>query len=208
MAVDFSDAETMLMDAIRKRHGALIVEQCKSSSVRPEFLAALIANESGGHEDAVRFEPTVFGRLLEVCASKRAAYQPAGIKAPLGAQDLLGFIEALGTGFLSGLHSVTGLATSHGLTQIMGWHCIEFAKDFGILGTPNGQIRFTIDLLSWFAQNYSLALGTDDEGLLRCWNTGRPDGQTYDPQYVAKALRRMKLYLAVVDAAAAGETIH
>jgi len=27
-----------------------------------------------------------------------------------------------------------------------------------------------------------------------CWNTGRPYGKTFDPDYVEKGLRRMRIY--------------
>lgn len=193
-----------MMDSIRKRHGSTIAAACDSSSVRPDFVAALCGNESSGDERAVRFEPSVFAKLLEVCAGKRAEYKPAGIKAALGAQDLLTVIgqrnvtnpsmDAGLVSFSEQLKTATFLATSHGLTQIMGWHCIEFGRHFGILGTPAGQLRFTIELLTWFAHLYNLDLATADADLLRCWNTGRPDGLTYDSQYVIKATRRSEIY--------------
>lgn len=195
--LDFHDAETALMERIRKQWGALIAEHCAASSVSRGFLAALIAGESGGRADARRFEPHVFGRLLEVCAGKRADYAPAGIKSPLGAQDIT---VTLPIPFSEALPRVVDLATSHGLTQIMGWHCIEFGRQFSTLATPDGQLRFTLDLLSLFAEKYQLAFSDVDE-LLRCWNTGRPDGATYDPQYLENARRRMSLYAKLETAA-------
>lgn len=196
MAPDFHDAEVLMMDSIRKRHGATIAAAVAGSSVRPEFLAALCGNESSGDERAVRFEPAVFGKILEVCAGKRAEYKPAGIKVPLGALDIT---VSLPIPFSEALPRIVTLATSHGLTQIMGWHCLEFGRDFGILATPAGQLRFTIELLAWFAHLYNLDLGTDDEALLRCWNTGNPAGLTYDSRYVPKALQRAAIYKQLIE---------
>jgi hypothetical protein len=42
------DANTTLMKSIRAHWGDAIVLACAASSVPPSFLAALIANESGG----------------------------------------------------------------------------------------------------------------------------------------------------------------
>ena len=30
--------------------------------------------------------------------------------------------------------------------------------------------------------------------LFRCWNTGRPNGKTFDPNYVQNGLRRIEIY--------------
>lgn len=200
MAPDYSDPEVKLMAHIRDLWGAEIADACHTSSVRPDFLAALIANESRGDVNARRFEPTVFGKLLLVCAGKQAAYAPAGIKKPLGADDLRNFIDpGQYTNSLSDiLTNACTLATSWGLTQIMGWHCLELEQPSTALSVAGGQLRATILLLAWFAERYQLNLGTEDEQLLRCWNTGHPDGVTYDPQYVANGLHRAEIYRSLL----------
>src|SRR3972149_4812524 len=43
-----------------------ILEACSRSSVLPEFLGALTANESGGNPGAARFEPAVYRHLKGV----------------------------------------------------------------------------------------------------------------------------------------------
>jgi hypothetical protein len=51
-----TDAKLKLVRRVYTRCGEFIQEACRSSSVRPEFLGALTANESGGDIAAVRFE--------------------------------------------------------------------------------------------------------------------------------------------------------
>jgi hypothetical protein len=56
-----TDPNIALMNTIRAKWGASIDAACALSSVKPEFLAALIANESGGNPDAadVSTMPTI-----------------------------------------------------------------------------------------------------------------------------------------------------
>jgi hypothetical protein len=46
-------------------------------------------------------------------------------------------------------------------------------------------------MLSDFGARFHLDLSKDFEQIFRCWNTGHPDGITYDPDYVGKGLARM-----------------
>ncbi len=195
-----SDANTVLMSSIREHWGGTIEEACKASSVPPAFLAALIANESGGKNDAERFEPAVFERLKAVLLGARPHYAPAGIRRPLTAADLRSYCDP-GVGeergsFADSLQCLHNLATSWGLTQIMGWHLVEFQSGLGTawLATPGGNLTFSTRLLAWFSEHYSLDLAADFEPLFHCWNTGEPTGETYDPQYVPNGLARMALY--------------
>jgi len=54
------------MQSIKDKFGAVIDDACKDSSVPPEFLAALIANETGGNPNAKRFERGVLASLWEI----------------------------------------------------------------------------------------------------------------------------------------------
>ena len=63
-----------LMQSIKTKWGALIDAACKHSSVPPAFLAALVANESGGNPDAKRFEPGVLAQLFAVLLNRKAFY--------------------------------------------------------------------------------------------------------------------------------------
>ena len=64
------DPETALMQLIHDQYGAAIATACASSSVPPAFLAALIANESGGNPNAQRFEPAMFLQIAQVMLHK------------------------------------------------------------------------------------------------------------------------------------------
>jgi hypothetical protein len=94
------------------------------------------------------------------------------------------------------------LATSWGLTQIMGYHLIGRGEPIDRLLDPAFHYRVAVELLESFAARHHLDPRRDFEALFRCWNTGRPDGQTTDPAYAAKGLRRIELYrqLAVQQA--------
>ena len=195
--------EQELMQTIKDRWNAEISAACQSSSVAPAFLAALVANESSGRNDAQRFEPAVFERLKEVLLGARPHYAPAGIKHPLTRADLLAYCSP-GAGqeredFSTELQYLHNLATSWGLTQIIGWHMVEFQTGQGtaLLATPGGNLQLATRLLAWFAEHYSIDLASGFGDLFTCWNTGEPTGQTFDPNYVANGLERMRIWEAL-----------
>jgi hypothetical protein len=208
-----SDTETLLMQEIYKDWHALLSSACAASSVPESFLAGVIANESGGNPHAKRFEPAVFEHLKDVLLGTRAAYAPAGIKRPLLRADLVAYCDP-GVGeergsFAESLQCLHDLATSWGLTQIMGWHLAEFQSGLGVtyLLTPKGNVDFALRLLAWFAEHYGLDLARDFADLFDCWNSGDPMRgrvSTFDPNYVPNGLRRMSLYEGIALAAAAG----
>jgi len=187
------------MRRIHTRWGAAIQEACRFSSVPPEFLAALIANESAGKPDAKRFERRVFPRLKQLRAGEISVYNK------LRHQDVRGLDD-------SALHS---FATSWGLTQIMGYH--TFGRGGGlalIRGDPVVHLKFALGLLAEFAERYQLNLVADFEELFRCWNTGAPyddpqtariEGRTHDPRYVENGLARMEIYRQLAKPACAGK---
>lgn len=197
MTTDYSSAEVAQMKHIHERWGQEITAVAHTSTVTEPFLAALIAGESNGDPTAARFEPAVFEHLMEVCIGKRAAFSVAGIHRPLGAQDILGFIGTNPASFVQGLHNAAELATSYGLTQIMGWHMVELYQEdkmAKLISDPGAQLTFTLQLLVVFANKYDLDLAKETEALFTCWNTGEPDGHTYDPHYVANGQRRIEIY--------------
>lgn len=175
------------MAYVRARWGALIAEACGTSSIPPSFLAALVANESGGKEGARRFEPILFAKLKGVRDGERRG------EAPLDLQHLVGADE----------EALSRLATSYGLTQIMGYHVLrdraQSTRDSIItdplrLLDPRFNLQKAREVLAGFCSSFKLDPRTQFEQMFRCWNTGEPFGQTYDPHYVEKGLARMKLY--------------
>jgi|SRR5882724_1223993 len=191
-----TDPQVALMRIVRGHWRADIAAAVESTIVPAAFLAALVANETGGNAQAVRFEPAVFSELAEVILGKRKAYSPRGVQHPLMRPELLNYIEPPGTSdFADCLERLAELATSRGLTQIMGWHSVEMARPTpGPQLTPTFYLHFTVELLAYFASHYTLDQAKDFPELFRCWNTGEPDGQTFDPHYVSNGLSRMDVY--------------
>ena len=92
------------------------------------------------------------------------------------------------------------LATSWGFTQIMGYHMVGRPGTTRDLLEPSFHYRVALSLLAQFAATYQLDVAREFAEMFRCWNTGRPDGQTFDPEYVEKGLRRMELYRELAGA--------
>jgi hypothetical protein len=191
--------EQELMQSIKTQHGAAIAAACHTSSVPENFLAALIANESGGKSDAKRFEKGVLLNLWEVLLGRKAHF------GSLGRGDLLKFVTALQSGqtrFADNLPAdafqrVDGLATSWGLTQIMGYHVVTTAVTLDDLLVPEHHLGFALSMLAGFAHQFSLDVTAEFSELFRCWNTGRPDGTTFDPLYVSNGLVRMAIWTSL-----------
>jgi hypothetical protein len=202
-----SDADAILMGSIKAKWATAIEDATASSSVPPALLAALVAGESNGKTDAQRYEPAVFERLKEVLLGARPHYAPSGVKRIITRVDLSAYCDP-GVGeergdFASSLQCLHDLSTSWGLTQIMGWHLVEFQVGMGTpwLATPGGNLRFATQLLAWFAELYHLDLTADFEQLFCCWNTGEPTGTTHDPNYVSNGLARLALWRANAQSA-------
>jgi hypothetical protein len=193
-------AEIELMTRIRDKWGATIADARKNAAIPEAFLAALVANETGGNADAKRFEHGVLAALWEVLQGRKAAYGSigrddlfnhialaVGTQPPLSASGLVGRIS-------NALQFVDGLATSWGLTQVMGYEAIVFGVSFADLQNPVYGLRTSLRMLSQFAERYQLDLGKDFSELLDCWNSGRPHSPTADPQYIPNGLLRMQIY--------------
>jgi hypothetical protein len=212
------DPETSLMQSIYSQWGELIDSACKLSSVPPAFLAALVANESGGVSVRKRFEPHVLAALWQVLMGRTAAY------GSIGRDDVLKFVmnaDPASTDPLllgnspSPLFGVTTemllfdtLATSWGLVQIMGYEAVEFhTNGVKALQSPSSELPIALKMLAQFAQRFDLDLAmkpgvnadADAAGFFSCWNTGRPHSPTADPLYVPNGLKRMKIYAQLLQ---------
>ena len=203
-------AEAALMSRVRDRWDGVIREACRYSSVPAEFFAALVANESAGDPRAVRFEPAVYRHLLRVAEGKSLRYGhltrnrlDAEVAEILNPKSPAFHVEFLTTGFTSAHgeriaqssdEALRELATSWGLTQIMGYHMAGRAGTPRDLFEPRFHFRVALQLLAQFAERYELNLARDFSEMFCCWNTGQPYGKTTDPNYVSNGLRRMELY--------------
>ena len=192
-----TEAEHRLVRRVFARCDGFIQEACGSSSVRPEFLGALTASESGGNPAAVRFEPSVYRHLKAVAAGESPRY--VGICAQALCEELAEVLHPK-TGefhekFLNSLFTASQaselsrladealreLASSWGFVQIMGFHVIGRHGTVRDLLEPRFHYHLANQLLAEFAESYQLDLAREFEELFRCWNTGRPDGRTRIP---------------------------
>jgi hypothetical protein len=203
-------AERRLVQRVFGHCSEVIAEACTRSAVPPEFLGALAANESGGRGDARRFEPAVYRHLLAVAQGRSPSYGSINVTELdqevaelLPANDAALHARYMTRGFAD-IHSreirraaddaLRELATSWGYTQIMGYHMVGRPGDVHKLLDPHFHFRTAIWLLSEFVVDYHLDPAHDFAEMFCCWNTGRPHGRTFDPDYVGKGLQRMEIY--------------
>jgi len=182
-----------LMQSIKTKWGELLDTTCKTSSVPPAFLAALIANESGGNPDAKRFEPAVMTQLFAVLLNRKAAY------GSIGRSDIIAYAaQVASTLNMQLIVALDQLSTSWGLVQIMGYEAISYRTNgVAALTQPTSEMVIALRMLAAFAAHNSLWLAKDFSQLFDCWNTGRPHSPTADPNYIPNGLRRMELYQAL-----------
>ena len=210
--------ERRLLERVCARCHAVISEVCAYSSVPAAFLGALVANESGGDPQAMRFEPAVYRHLKAVAEGRRAAY------AGLSRRDFDAEIAEMLHPKAGSFHAVfltppfraahgrelaasrdealRELATSWGFTQIMGYHLVGRSGTVRDLLEPRFHFHLALELLALFAERYQLDLAREFAEMFHCWNTGQPYGPprgpaTSDPNYVAQGLRRMGIYRSI-----------
>jgi len=183
-----------LMSQIRAKYRPFIAAAVEGTPIPESFLAALIANESGGNTQASRVEPAVLLALAEVAIGRKANY------GAIGRQDLLEWCEPKGASsraFADSLLALVNLATSWGLTQIMGYKALAEHFALSELMDLNRQLSHAVYDMADFCRRFAINNLPEQvaiEQLLRCWNTGRPDGKTFDPAYVPNGILRMRLY--------------
>lgn len=207
------------MARVFNRCHTFIEAACAPSSVPAEFLGALTANESGGNPRAARFEPAVYRHLCAVASGAVATY--GGVRADTlhtEVEDMLHpksdefhalyLTPHFGANHEEHLADLTDealreLATSWGYTQIMGYHLVGRSGTVRDLLDPAFHFRTALALLAEFAEEYRLDVTREFEEMFRCWNTGKPYGKTFDPNYAAKGIARMAIYsgLATRDSA-------
>lgn len=188
-----------LMQDLKTRFGTTIAAACSVSSVPPAFIAALIANESGGNVNAKRFEPHVLSALWEVLLGRKAAY------GSIARSVLVGYVAGVPVPTINvpahlppdAFQRVDALATSWGLTQIMGYHALEFGVALNDLNSPESGLGIATKMLTGFARSFQLDVTKDFGEMFRCWNGGHPTAQTFDPQYVPNGLARMQLWTSL-----------
>lgn len=206
----YERGEQALVARVFERCHPAIVTACKSSTVPPEFLGALTANESGGDARAARFEPAVYRHLAAVVSGESPAYgsiHADDLRAELGrvlhpkADDFhTHFLQpAFGSNHRRALAALPDeglreLATSWGFTQIMGYHMVGREGNVRELLEPGFHYRVALELLAEFGAAFELDLAREFSEMFSCWNAGQPYAQCFDPHYLENGLHRMGLY--------------
>lgn len=194
-------SDLQLMQAIKTKWGAELARL--QTSIPASFFAALIANESGGDETAQRFEPAVFGTLAQVLLGRKASYGSI-YKPNIESFTVDEAVQIGGSGLTRAafvtltLQRLAQLATSYGLVQIMGYEAIAFHLD-GVqrLADPASELPIACKMITDFAERFQFDVTKDFEDMFTCWNTGRPHGTTFDPNYVPNGLARKVAYEAL-----------
>jgi hypothetical protein len=174
------EAEKALMAYIHGQWGALIRAATQNSrlQISESFLAALIANESGGDADAKRLEKKVFAELMQVSQGRK----------PNWGSITLSDIQSLSS------DELMDMATSWGLTQVMGYHTLALHRPARDLAAPQFNVAKALEILENLSRRWSIDARRQPEKLLDAWNTGRPNGKTYDPDYIPSGILRMGIY--------------
>ncbi len=140
------------------------------------YLATIISLESypPGNQHSKRFEKHIYQRLLKAKQNRQAFGNISWTK-------LRKYNDS----------QLRQFATSYGLTQIMGYHCLQIGCSIEELSGPY-HLQWAI---TWMEKKYGkYARRGDFQACLRIHNTGRPNGRTYHKNYVQKGLRRIDYY--------------
>jgi hypothetical protein len=189
--------DQQLMEGIRAKYGAFIAAAVKGTAYPAAFVAALVANESGLDEQASRFEPGDFWQLAFVLIGRSAAHDRAAFGS-IGGEDLKAWIGRNPQLAEQSVLALANLATSWGPTQIMGYEAVAGKFNLAELTNLEYHFRHAVRELTQFTWRWNLepigSSGAAATPYFRCWNTGKPDGQTFDPAYVNKGVIRMQIY--------------
>ena len=202
----------VLMGKIRDKWGEAIRGAIAGTQISEAFLAALVANESGGDPTKKRFEPHVLIHLWDVIIGREARY---GNVLPA---DLVNYVAGLiatpvtvpRTMPANAFQKVDELATSWGLTQIMGYHTLEWLGIPGWYRTVDDlrdgakNLKCAAYLVTIFANDFILDMTKDFSQLFHCWNAGSPSADTFDPAYVPDGMERMDLYHSLTSGKTGG----
>jgi hypothetical protein len=165
------------------RFGTLIHAACSRSIVPRSFLAGFIGVEAGVDSngqiipEATRFEPHVYERLRAV------------------RDGLIGSYNKITRADIAALSddAIRNLATSWGITQIMGWHTVHNLDcTIADLRDPEKHLHYTVALILLTAERF--VTRNDWPSVLRIWNTGSANGKTYHEDYVDNALLVKQCY--------------
>ncbi|MFN3604066.1 MAG: hypothetical protein ACK4UJ_05085 [Leptonema sp. (in: bacteria)] len=172
----FENYDDAITYHIYNQYHPIIQIAVKGTEIPASYLAALISLESSppGNWNSERFEPKVYERLqLLRDQGKNFGNIPQSKIKKLSDTEIY------------------KLSKSYGLTQIMGYHCLD-------LGCSIDDLKSSDHLLwsiSYIRKHYlKYIIEKKWEECFRLHNTGNPYGKTHNKDYVQKGIRRMKYY--------------
>jgi hypothetical protein len=170
------DQDDAVMFHIYHRLHSEIEAAVSGTEIPAAYLAAVISLESypPGNRDSRRFEPKVYQRLLEMKNQGR----PFG-RLPEDKIRRLSDTE------------LRALSTSYGLTQIMGYHCLDLGCSIQDLA---GEYHLLWSIAYMRRHYLPQIVKKDWEACFRIHNTGRAEGTTHRDDYVHKGILRMQYY--------------
>ena len=170
-----------LAKQIRDRFGLKIARAVEGTPVPAKFVAGLISVEAGKKngqivENAIRFEPHVKTKLQQVRDGELTQYNKIRRAQIKDASD----------------DALNALATSYGLTQIMGWWSIHLDCKVADLRDPDKHLKHAVELM--LVNSRGDFERAEYVGEYRQWNSGSETGRTHDPDYVYNAGAVMDAY--------------
>ena len=157
-----------------------------TSSIPVSFWGALTCGETGEwliHNLIVppRLEPTVFQHLMDVLTSTELDY--GGLKRA----DLAGLAA----------DEIRALASSHGLTQVMGYNAVVLGHQVAELDDPATHYPIAARLMAQFNERFGLDPAKDFAEMATCWNGGHVGAKTVPPEYAANLVLRKSIWEAL-----------
>ena len=152
------------------------MKYAKENNISSAYLKALISLECSGEIPAgKRFEKGVYEKLKEVQVGSSLRYDGISKNQIKDCSDA----------------AIRNLATSWGPFQIMGYKCIDLGVKIEDLRGDDA-IKWGV---TWINKEYGSYLRNNAfEQAFRIHNTGKKDGITYDPNYVANGLDYMQRF--------------
>lgn len=175
------NSEDAMMWRLYKRWHPSIQAAVDGTDISAPYMAAVISLESHppGNPNSKRFEPNIY-RKLQALRDQGTPFGYMKRSALQGKTDT----------------ELREMATSHGLVQIMGYHCLHLKCEVSEL-SGRDQLLWAV---AFMQGSYAKAARRHDwESCFRIHNTGRHDGKTSRGDYVKRGLIRMRYYQKWMD---------
>ena len=92
---------------------------------------------------------------------------------------------------------IHNLSSSYGLTQIMGYESLSLNFPLPNLDIPETHFRIASLVMGQFLTHWGLNPTKDFDKMAHSWNSGRPGGATWDPNYTSNLLTRKSIWEAL-----------